>query len=158
MKRLLGVLAVLMIFISGCATSNICENIPEGQISVICEATDFIHVSPENLSKILLITNIAALEADKYTALEAMAFVNDAEAKLIAVKGKNTLTYGDVVNYLINEHAGLSPRLQAVFTIVDPLSSLIYMEEQLPTILSDFDIDLLLLHLAKQKTIIMLYL
>lgn len=152
-------IAYSLLSLPGCKTEgSVCENIPEGQTSFICKATDAINVSPENLSKMLLITNLAALEANHYTAQEAMTFIEAAEDKLNAAKGLNTLTYGDVVNYLLSTYGGLSPAAQAVFTIVDPLSSLISMDSHFPDLLSDFDIDLLLAHLLKQKTIIKLYL
>jgi amino acid permease len=163
LKDLLPLLICILVglFCFACCTSNtnICDNLPEGENSVICAVTRSANVSPENLSKTLIVTNFAALEADVYTAREAMDFVLKAEAGLLeAQKLNKTLTYGDVVNYLITEYSGVSQRAQAVFTVVDPLSSLVSMDAQMPQILSDFDIDLLLRHLSKQKAIINLYL
>jgi len=156
MKKLIPLIAIL--FLVGCATGNICNKVPEGE-SVICDATDSIGVSPESLSNILVIVNVAALEKSIWTAREAMEFVEEAEKLLKeAKKWNNLITYGDVVDYLLRAYSGLSPRVQAVFVVIDPLTSLTSIEYQMPQFLSEFDIDMLLAHLDKQKYIISLYL
>jgi len=156
MRRIIGLIAVF-IWVGACATSQICETVPEGQTSVICEASQEVGVSPESLSQVLIITNIATLEANVYTAQEALEFIEGCERALSFVNW-STLTYGEVVDYLLSEYANLPPQVQAVFIVVDPLSSMTQIDRQLPNILSEFDIDLILTHLEKQKTIVKIYL
>lgn len=155
------VISVLgLCFMSACGTtSNIC-GVPEAQNSVICQVSKKINVSPENLSKVLLIANVAMLESEskdpnKTVAKEAYSFVTKAKAKLESIVGD--LTYGDVVNYLLNTYKILPARVQAIFVVIDPLQDVVNQNIYFNKVLSSYDIQLLIRHLNKQEIIIKAY-
>lgn len=138
------------------STSSVCDSVPVGQSSIICDAAKEIGISPESLSQVLILANMAALEADVYIANEAYIFIENAEKALRA--SQTDVTYGQVISYLLREYSGLSPAAQGVFAVIDPLQGLVNMEEYAPKLLSEYDVSLLLRHLSKQKSVIRAYL
>lgn len=141
----------IIAMLAGCATtSSLCPK--EG--SAICALSEKLNTSPEAISQVLQIGNIAALEKSLYTATEADKFINQIIADVQAYKGK-AVTYTQAVQYINKKFNLLSPQIQAVFIIMNP-ADLAAKEITIP--LSDYDIDLILKHLQKQKVLIKVYL
>jgi len=164
MKRFFTTISIWLLLFAGviwftqCATrSDTCKNVPEGQTSVICTLAGKMGTTPENISMTLQVVNMASLEKNLYTAQEANKFVDVVIAdleKVKASKGKIVVSYLDAVNYVNAKYKLLSSATQAAFIIIAP-SALTEQEIKIP--LSEYDIDLLLKHLAKQKILISVY-
>ena len=145
----------LIFTLQGCSTTGtICQNVPTGQTSVICTLSTKLNTSPEAMSQVLQIANVAALEKSLYTAQQANAFIDQIIMDVEAYKGK-TITYAQAVKYLNDKFNILSPQVQAVFIIMNP-ADLAAKEITIP--LSDYDVNLILKHLAKQKALVGFYL
>jgi len=151
----LSMIMFMGMILIACATSGtICQDIPEGQNSVICMLADKMGTSPEAMSQILQVANFVALEKSLYRAVEAQEFVDEIIRDLKGIK-ENTITYTEAVNYVNKKYNILSKEVQAVFIIINP-ADLATKEIKIP--LSEYDINLLIGHLEKQKAIIEVYL
>lgn len=150
LTTLLLIISILAL-LAGCATtSNYCPH--DG--SVICQLSEKLNTSPEAISQILQIGNVTALEKSLYTATEADKFVDQVIKDVNAYKGK-MIPYADAIGYINKKFNLLSPQIQAVFIIKNPAS---LAEKEITMPLSDYDIDLILKHLQKQKVLIKVYL
>lgn len=149
------ILTMLLICLCICAcstTSNLCPA-PDGQASVICSLSGQMNTSPEAISTTLQVANVMALEKSLYKAQEAEEFIDNIIQDLKNIKGKS-ITYAEALDYINDKFKVLSPEIQAVFIIVDP-AGLATKEIKIP--LSDYDINLLIKHLEKQKQIVQVY-
>ena len=151
-------LFVLPAFI-GCATtptgSGICDNVPEGQVSVICLLSDKIGATPEKVSAVLQIANVGLLQAEAYNAETGYVFVNQLIAEITKVKEIGALiTYMDAILYVARRYELLPVEVQAAFVIINP-ANLGAHEIDVP--LSDYDLGLIIGHLQKQRILIELY-
>ena len=111
------------------------------------------NTSPEAISTTLQVANVMALEKSLYKAQEAEEFIDNIIQDLKNIKGKS-ITYAEALDYINDKFKVLSPEIQAVFIIVDP-AGLATKEIKIP--LSDYDINLLIKHLEKQKQIVQVY-
>ena len=155
-KRKIMMMVVGVVFLVGCATTgvqkpSVCDTIPDGQTSVICDLAKQVGQSPETVAGILKLGNIASLAGHLYTAQEASLFIDEAIEHLIFFQGMDTLTYVSVVQYTLNKLSMLSPEAMALFVVLEGFTSYDFGEVRL---LSDFDIGLLLKHLNDQKALI----
>ena len=154
MKRIIIVLALLL-FMGCSATSNLCT-VPEANNSVVCDLSAKLHITPEMISQSLLIANFGALEVDLYTAQQADKFVNNLIGQIEKFKASgNTYTYAQAISFINSQYNLLPKKIQAVFVIIDP-AGLASQNITLP--LTNYDFDLFLRHLNKQKQIISIYL
>jgi hypothetical protein len=157
MKRLnvLFILLAFVILIQGCATTSQLCTVPEAQNSVICELSGKLKTTPEMISKSLRVANFGALTADIYTPPKADAFVDQiiADVKGIQKKG-GKISYIEIINYIDGKLKVLPAKVKVVFA-VDPLDLSRYSIKQ-P--LTNYDFDLILRHLQKQKELIKVYL
>lgn len=141
----------------GCVTlqskqGDICQTLPAGEYSVLCEISDKTGVSLGGLGKVLTITNKMALRSDEYTKYKVLKFVQDAKRSLVAYRD---ITYSDVIKYLKEEYRKIPVEVQLVFDIIDPLQEVLNADIQIAKALSDFDInEVLLPFLDKQEDII----
>ena len=153
-----SILCILLILIfTGCAMfkSNICQNIPEGQTSVICQLALATKVSPENMSITLQIANMAALEKNLYTAKEAGKFIDSIIIDLKNYKTSEiTISYYQAIDYLNKKFKLLSPQAQVAFIIINPGA---LSEYKIDSPLSSYDIDLIINHLVKERAIVSAY-
>jgi hypothetical protein len=147
----------VMFLVANCAgiapqKPGVCDTIPEGQTSVICDLAHKVGQSPETVAGILKLGNVAALAGHLYTAHEASLFIDITinHLKFIQANGDG-LTYMSAVQYVLNALSGLSPETQAVFII---LEDFMYFDFGEIRVLSDFDIGMLLKHLNDQKMLI----
>src|SRR4030042_144288 len=144
----LSMIIFMGMLLMACATQGIiCQNIPEGQVSVICALAGKMDTSPEAISQILQVANFVALEKSLYKAVEAQEFVEEIIDDLKNIKA-NTITYTEAVNYVNKKYNILSKEIKAVFIIINP-ADLATREIKIP--LSEYDINLLIGHLEKQK-------
>jgi hypothetical protein len=161
MKKIITgiILLIISLFImflvftfQGCATtSSLCPK--DG--SAICALSDKLGASPESLSQVLQIANVAALEKSLYTAKEANQFVDQIIKDVQAYRGK-TITYVQAIKYLNDKFNVLSPQIQACFIIMNP-ADLATKEISIPSLSKD-DINMIINHLKKQKALISVYL
>ena len=146
----------LLILVSSCATTSQLCNVSEAKNSVVCELSSKLKTTPEMISQSLQIANFGALEGDLYTAQQANDFINRMieDIKEVQSLGKE-VSYLDMVNYINRKFDLLSPRIQAVFVLINP-AGLAGQSITIP--LTDYDFELLLRHLYKQKNLIKVYL
>ena len=160
MKTVLLILLVLFVA-AGCATTGIqkpsvCDTIPEGQTSVICELAGKVGQRVETVAGILKLSNVACLAAKLYTVQEAQDFIDDTIKNLLAIQqGGGGLTYLTAVQYIANQLKLLTPEAQLLFIVLKDFMYFDFGEERL---LSDFDIGLLLKHLNDQRAILLPFL
>jgi len=151
-----ALIIMILILMAGCATNSQLCTVPEAQNSVVCELSTKLHTTPEMISQTLLVANMGALEADVYTAQQANKFVDDliSEIENFRKLGK-TISYIDAIRYIDSKFKILPARVQAVFVIMNPAG----LSDQVINLpLTDYDFDLLLRHLNKEKQIISVYL
>ena len=136
---------------------SVCDAIPEGQTSVICELAEKKGTTPEDIAKILKATNLLLLSEDKYTAKQAKKFIKGViEDVEKAQKESVTITYEDVLLYVNGKKEIVSPTVIAAYEILDPdtLSSGITITNPL----SQYDIELILVHLEAELDLVKLFL
>jgi len=148
-----------MVFI-GCAGTNIkpsvCDNIPEGSYSVICDISNHLKMQPEYVSAILKVGNLAGLASNVYTAQQASAFVDDIRRYLTNAELGNGLLYATLLEYGKRKYQTLPATVQAAIIILEDFTtidlSIIPGSERM---LSAYDFGMLHKHLDKQDVIIL---
>jgi hypothetical protein len=152
MLLIISILLTLM----GCGTTGtICQNVPTGQTSVICTLSTKLNTSPEAISQILQIANVAALDKSLYTAQQADAFLDGVITDLKQIKSNGqSISYVQAIDYLNKKYAILPKEVQAAMIIMNP-ASLSTQEIKLP--LCEYDIDLLISHCKKQLQIVQIF-
>lgn len=153
-------LAVLFLFV-GCITfappaTPICDTIPDGSYSILCTVAERINTTPETVGSLLKIGNVAALASDKYTAQQALIFIDEVEA-FLKEKRASGFTYEEAVKAIKDRYLKLPPAVQALFIIYE--NAIQIQEPEIVLLkLSDFDWANVLGHLTEQRKIILPFL
>jgi len=157
MRGILSALFALIFFClvcAGCAgfgvkTSSVCSNIPEGTTSVICSTATALNVSPEAVSSIITVSNMAGLVSGAYTAEEAIVVIDTMDAFVVSVQKNGGITYISLIQMALSYYNTLSPKMQAAFIV---LQEFITVPDALGgELLTDYDYTLILAALAKQR-------
>lgn len=149
------IVLLVMFLISACGGTSMLCSVPEAENSVICSLSKEINTTPEMISQTLMVANIAAMEADAYTARRADKFINGLITEISDVRklGKE-VSYLDVVNYIQTKFDVLPVRVQTLFVVVNPAG---LYEQRITIPLTDYDFELILRHLQRQKNILKAY-
>jgi hypothetical protein len=120
----------VLLIVTGCkyvqlkapGTSQFCDNVPEGQESVICQIADRVGTTPESIVKIVRATNLIGLD-QWYTARQADDFILDLikaaeSARELAMSGDGTTTWETLSNYVQEKYGALPPKIQASFILL----------------------------------------
>jgi len=155
MIKKIAVLIITVFCMVGCSitqssTTTICDQIPEGQSSVICAAADELGVTVEETAKLLKLANSGLIISDKASAKEVLSFIVDTKQLLNSLS--NGLTLKEVLSYTEWGYDSLSLESQVLVSIIDPF---VGVEINVSEYLSDFDIYLLLSHLDDQEDMVM---
>lgn len=161
------IVVAMLIFVSGCGPvqvklntgdgAGVCDRIPEGETSVICELADRAGQSPETVAGIIRLANIGMLAGKNYTAREALDFITGIRGHLIEAKAAGTsIAYAAAVAYARAKFTALSPEAQIAFMVVDSFIAVDIGEGDLEG-LSNYDIDMLLAHLDDLAATVAMY-
>lgn len=156
MKKMIMVPLALLVLVYGCGTlsqtkTSVCNEIPVGDTSVICDIAGSINVSPEYVSYVLKIGNVTALATEVYTAKKALAFVEDLQAFLTDAQHKG-LTYAAVLQYAKTKYTELPQKVQIAFVV---LQEFVNPPEEFATKpLTDYDYSILQAGLSEQYNVI----
>jgi len=151
------ILAVLLFPAVGCVTlpvnsTSICDQVPEGQYSVICMVAERLNMTPEMVGGIIKVGNITALAGEVYTAQDALNFIEDVTVFLEKAKMQG-ITYALAYKAAEDKYLKLPPATRAAFTIATEV-----FQADLPEVnslnLSEFDYVHLFAYLESQKNII----
>ena len=157
MRRLFSVLLVLMLFffcLAGCALQpgvSVCDKIPDGETSVICEVAATMNVTPEAVSNFILLANTTGLITEAYTATEASAVIDTVEK--FVKEGQGTgLTYDGLIQAALIYHGTLTPKMQATFIVMQEFMAV----PEVPgvKILTEYDYKLIFAALGKERRVI----
>lgn len=148
MKRLFVLIMLFGFILAGCATTDVCSEIPEGEKSVLCLAADKMDVKLDDIGQALKIKNIAGLSMEHYAAIEAMEYIDECDEYLEAA---SRLTYQNLILFLLSSQKKLSPTVRAVFIVYGGNLSI---PELNAAILTDYDIQLLRKHLDEQRQVV----
>jgi hypothetical protein len=157
MKKILALILMgfVMMFLPGfkCASvqtkPSVCDTVPEGEHSVICDLAEKSGTTPEMIAGVLKLANVGGLSGKLYTAQEASVFLDGIILTLETLE--EGITYTDAVKYILLKMEGLTPEVQALFIVLDDFTG---YQFETPQLLSDFDINLLLTHLKEQKALL----
>lgn len=157
MKKLLSVLSILVIMLlTGCATTSQLCLVPEAENSVICKLSKKVKTTPEAISQTLKVANIIAMETNVYTAQQADKFIDRLIEEVQNMQNLGSeVTYMNIVKYIDGEFSLLPPKVQVVFEVMNT-EGLLSQTIEMP--LTQYDFELLLRHLQKQKELIKIYL
>lgn len=146
---------MLILILSACGSKSMLCSVPEAENSVVCELSKKMNTTPEMISQTLMVANIGAMEADAYTAKRANVFVDKIIAEISEVRklGKS-VSYLDAINYIQTKFDVLPRKVQTLFVIVNPAG---LYDQNITIPLTDYDYELLLRHLQKQKDILKAY-
>jgi len=150
----LAVLLVGLLIFMGCVEQvKLCDQVPEGETSLLCQASRKFGLDLETVAGGLKIANAGALATDRYTATEALAFIDRVSADLVTME-KAGSTYAMFIQYLHGAIDDLPPVLVAAFAVVVP-----YVDTSVPELskykLQPYDYYLLRLHLERQRTVVL---
>jgi hypothetical protein len=157
MHRIFSFLLALMLFffcLVGCTIQRglpVCEQIPEGETSAICEVAAAQGVSPESVSNIILFANLTGLVTEAYTAPEAAAVIDTVETYIVGVQ-KTGVTYQALIQAVLIYHGTLTPKMQAAFIVLQEF--MVVPEVQGEKLLTEYDFKLILAALDKQRRVI----
>lgn len=155
MKKLCIILFALIFLSFGCRTlrhSEVCTHIPDGERSVLCEASDKLNVSLETIATGLKVGNLAGLMGDLYLAQEAVDFIDRVD-DLLGVAEKKGVSYATFIEVTKSLFGVLPPEVQALFVIVEDYAN-IAIPQISDYFLTAYDYKLLRLHLEKQRMIV----
>ena len=163
MKKLFSL--VLVMFFVACGGSGVsilddkikvCDNIPEGSYSVICDISDEIGRSPEDAAKILRMSNIAGLASNVYTAQQALDFIKGIKGDLQEAQGlEGGLLYSVMIEYVNEKYSKLPDKVKLSIALAREFID--FDINLVPTInlpLSDYDFEMLYMHLDDQIAIV----
>jgi len=135
-------------FISGCGLfqtnpnkPSICDGV-EG--SLICDTVK----NPETADILLQLTSYEMLKNGVFSKEDVFNFLNDIELLL-----NNIVTWSDLVYYVTNRVEFLGEKMGVELYILTQYSSALNQ----PIAISEFDKELLLIHIEKQKRLVNLY-
>ena len=153
--KTLIMIAILMIWVAGCSmvqinNPSICEQIPEGETSIICEASNKLGIPIEETARLLKLANAGIIIADKVNAKEVLSFIMETKQILHYLTDEG-LTLEDVLSYTAWEYGMLTSESQVLISIVNPFAG---VEFEGIKYLSDFDIYLLQCHLDEQAEMV----
>jgi hypothetical protein len=160
MKKTLTLL-LISLCLTGCLTlkttkTPVCETIPQGSYSVICDIAGRIGTTPETAAGMLKFANTGLLAEDIYTAKEAQVFIRDVKAQIESVR-KTGVTYAVARRYAAEKYGSLSRKAKAALVLMEEFTS---FDDAVPSerLLSDYDYTLLLKHLDDQERIAQIFL
>lgn len=141
--------------LTGVETASVCDSIPDGEHSVICEIAAQAGTRPETVAGVLKVSNAGALAADIYTAAEASAFIDEIRAALVDAHADGGLTYAEAVAYVIEKYRLLPAGIQAGFEILNQFTGVEigFLGDEM---LSEYDVSMIITHLDEQQTIVTL--
>ena len=141
MKKIVGFF-ILTLFLVSCASVGLkerkCNQIPEGQESVLCNVFQG-YVEEADLA--IRLANVAALEKDIYAASTALNVIDTIKESV-----ETGITYAAFANIVINK---VSNRIGIV--VAQEMERLTGIE----IVISEFDRQLILDHLAKQRMLVL---
>jgi hypothetical protein len=147
---------VLLLQFTACITLTagqpMCDDIPDGQYSVICLVAGKMNTTPEAAGAILRLANLSALATDRYTAIEADRFVREVDAFLVKSR-TGDLTYAAAMTAAVAKYQTLSPAARAVFILFEDLA-VIRSPGIVDLPLSEIDYAALFTHLDRQRALI----
>lgn len=153
--RFLCLILLLFFFcLTACAGPpgvSVCEKIPDGEASVICEVAATMGVTPEAVSNFILLANTTGLVTEAYTAAEADAVLDTVE-KFVKEGQGSGLTYSGLIQAALAYHGTLTPKMQATFIVMQE-----FMEvPEVPggKILTGYDYKLIFAALEKQRRVV----
>lgn len=154
------VLAIGMVM-AGCVTAiipqeGVCDKIPEGSYSVICQIAEKMGTTPETMAGLLKVGNLAGLATSAYDANQASAFIEDLKTFLENSKAQG-LAYAAVLEYAQGKYAKLPLQVQASLTLIETVGG-VQIAGMGDTLLSDYDYELLIGHLDDQLKLLAPYL
>ncbi len=154
-------MSVVFLLVCACATNfasneSVCAKIPDGQTSVICQISEKVNVTPEAVSGVLKIANLAGVASKTYTVSQALAFIDRMEIILKDVQISG-ITYADFVIFITKEYNALPPEVQALFVILEDFKLIDIPEIQLVK-LTDYDFGMISRHFAAQRKVLMPFL
>lgn len=168
MKKLhFGLLILLLaafvacFLISGCVTmkgpnDSYCSSIQEGQYSVLCLVAERLNSTPEAAAAILKLSNVTMLATDKYSAREALGFIDGIDIYLKQMEFTG-VTYKMVMQAFMSRYAKLTPAVQSLFVVFEGAVKIDVPEiTMLPLTVLDF--SKIYNHLAEQRAVIMPFL
>lgn len=134
-----------------------CNQIPEGEYSIICEIAHAVNTEPEEIALSLKLANIAGLSIPLYTARQADNFFVDIQDKATEGRRLGNVTYEDLIRYALSKYDALPPAVQALIIISED-----YYRLDLPAIkyksLSRYDWDGIDKHIMDQRKLILPFL
>ena len=156
MKRTALLIIMMVFMLAGCGTtSNLCT-VPESEGSKICALSESMNMDPALISQGLLAINFIALKNSVYTPQQAIDFVSDLEVELVDLRAQGQIwTLEQAINYIDAKLDVLPDDVKLAFMVFDT-DGLSQMEIKQP--ITDYDFELVLRHLAKQRTLIRIYL
>lgn len=151
------IFSVLALFV-GCGSvqvaTPVCDAIPDGSYSVICQLADKIGTTPETAAAMLKVANTVSLAADVYTAQQASLFVSEMR-KYINTARDQGVTFAVAYAALEKKYGSLPAKVQSAFvSLEDVLKIDVSATDIADIILSDYDYVLLLKHLDAQDRVI----
>jgi len=161
MKKLISIfisMFVVMMLI-GCAgmavKPSVCDTVPEGSYSVICDISHYLNVRPEDVSGVLKVGNLGGLALDAYTAQEAKDFINDIRIYLKRAQSGHGLLYATLLEFGEEKYNILPAAVQASIVLIEQFATVdLSMIPGSGRVLSDYDFAMLLKHLDGQDMII----
>jgi len=160
MKRIIAFISgACFLAFSACSTisvetSGVCDKIPEGSYSVICDISEYLGKSPESVGKILKVGNLAGLAVKAYTAQEGMNYIEDIRAHLKNAQETGGLTYSALYAYAVKKYAALPVQVQLAIVLVEEISGVSLPVSILNAQLSDYDYAMLYGHLDEQAALL----
>lgn len=145
----------LMLLFAGCAAQqkiSICNQVPEGERSVLCQASYRLNVSLETIATALKVGNVAGLAGDLYLAQDAVDFIDRVDVLVQKAEGQGA-SYAIFIGVVKTVFGDLPPEVQALFVVAEE-----YVKVAIPEIsdyfLTPYDYKLLRLHLERQRQLV----
>jgi hypothetical protein len=156
MKEWMVAVFLLASLFIGCAAADVpesvCDRIPPGEYSVICRLADRLGQSPEQVSAVLRVANLAGLASDAYTARQARVFIVELQEFLQGSTDRG-LTYAGLLDYATGKYLDLPPEVQASLIVLRSVGGLRAPELE-QVLLSGYDYRLLEAHLDEQMRLV----
>lgn len=152
---ILVVMIFLIMLFAGCmGKSQLCA-VPEAEGSKICAFSEKLHLDPAYMSQGLLAINFVALKKSVYTPGQAYVFVEKLENELTELRAQGKVwTIEQAINYIDGKLNVLPEDVRLAFQTFD-IHQFTDIEIKLP--ITDYDFELILRHLAKQKALIEIF-
>lgn len=160
MRKTITFLTIFTLFIlGGCAsiqTSNVCQSVPEGQVSAICTLSDKMGTTPENISKVVQISIGLGIETGDIRVKQAKEYLDKIKAKATeAMDSDYTITFEEVLNYAMDEYNKLPTTTRLLITVINPVDLSKY-GIKIPCI--PYDFEMILMGIEEQYKVVNIYL